>query len=130
MWAMRRINAAITGAAMLIALLTAPLFHVHDADDHGHDAAFVHAHFPEFEHASSSAASEIENEHSHEHARAIDVFTLSVPTSVPFQAIAEYSEPLVLPALQIVGFLEPVHTLHSHGPPPQPGSAPRPPPAC
>ena len=126
---MRRFNAAIAAVAMLTALLSAPLFHVHDADDHGHDAAFVHAHFPEFEHA-GGAESEIETAHSHERARNIDIFTLSIPAAVPFHPIAEYSEPLSLPAPERGGILEPVHCPYSHGPPPQSGSAPRSPPAC
>ena len=124
---MRRFNAYSAVFAMLASLLSAPLFHVHDGDDHG--GSFVHAHFLAAEEAPPASGYAIEDaHHSHEHARWIDVFTLSTPVTASFHEVAEFSEPLSVPPPQLSRFAEPVPSLHAHGPPDSSSAGPRPPP--
>ena len=124
---MRGLNALFTILAMVGALVSAPLFHVHDSDDHG--GSFVHAHFLEPEHASPASASEIEARHSHERAHWVDVFTLNSPVTSSFHPVAEFSEPFSLPSPAVNRVVDAVESLHTHSPPDGSDSAPRSPPS-
>ena len=126
---MRRFNACLVVAAMLIAFASAPLFHVHDHDDHGNPEPFVHAHFLDAEERSDDSTVAIETQHSHKQAQWLDVFTLSTPVAVNFYQIAELAEPLSLPSPAINRIVAAVQTLRAHSPPDRSDSAPRAPPA-
>ena len=95
---MHRFSAWVSVTAMLVALATGPLFHVHDRDDHGAAGSIIHAHFLELEDTSAPARPEVENQHSHRHATWIDVFVLSAPATMAFHAIAEFSERVAVPS--------------------------------
>jgi hypothetical protein len=129
MLAMLRFSACTGVFAMLFALVSAPLFHVHGADDHSHAGSIVHAHFPELEHSSSPSEHAIETQDSHEHARWIDVFTLAAPISAGFQAATEFSEPLKVPPPPVSRAVISVLTVRTHSPPERSGLASRSPPA-
>jgi len=125
----RRFSAWAAVAAMLMALVSAPFFHVHEQDDHGHAGSFVHAHFPESESPSEHSGHAVEAGHSHEHVRWVDVFTLSAPVSSGFQAVAEFSEPLSAPVTVANRAVASVQTLRAHSPPLRSDLTPRSPPA-
>src|SRR5262245_42821147 len=117
MLAMHRFSVWVAVAAMLFALVSAPFFHVHDQDDHGHAGSFVHAHLPESELSSAYSGHAVEAEHSHEHVRWVDVFTLTAPVSTGFHAVAEFSEPLSLPVPIANRAVASLQTLRAHSPP-------------
>jgi ABC-type Zn2+ transport system substrate-binding protein/surface adhesin len=124
---MQRFSACLGVGAMLVALLTAPLYHFHDRDDHGNPASLVHAHFLESEEAGSHSGNEIETPHSHRHARWIEFFTFQAPPIVSDVAI-DLSEKLTSPVLEkrekILIALAP----RAHSPPSHRCSVPRSPP--
>lgn len=125
---MRRCSAGLGLLAMLVALLTAPLFHEHERDSHGHSVSFVHAHLNEFETPDSHKDSGIENRDSHAHARWVDVFTFET-FSLGVDWPVDLAVALAVPLLEqqgnfAVGALPPVH-----GPPDTPSSSPRSPPS-
>jgi hypothetical protein len=126
---MRRFSSLVAVAAMLQALATAQLFHVHDHDDHGHAGSFVHAHFPESESQSVNSGHEIEPGHSHAHVRWVDLFTLSTPVNSEFQLVAEFSEPLSMPPPVVNRAVASVQTVRAHSPPYRSALPPRSPPA-
>ena len=126
---MHRFSACAAVGAMFFALVSAPLFHVHEGDDHGHAGSIVHAHFPELEHLSSPSEHAIETQDTHEHARWIDVFTLAAPIAAGFQAATEFSEPLEVPPPPVSRAAISVLTLRAHSPPERSGLASRSPPA-
>jgi len=126
---MSRFSGLVAVVSMLHALVTAPLFHVHDHDDHGTAGSFVHAHFPELESPSEYSGHAVEAGHSHERVRWVDVFTLTAPISAGFQAVAEFSEPLSLPAPVASRAVASLQTLRAHSPPVQSDLPPRSPPA-
>jgi hypothetical protein len=127
---MRQLSACLSVAAMLFALVSAPLFHVHEEDDHGHPGSLIHAHLPEPEQQFPHAGPSIESTHSHDHVQWLDgVFTMSSPIIGGGYAVAEISEPFSVPVLVVTrGFLS-VQILHAHGPPERFGLIPRSPPA-
>jgi hypothetical protein len=127
--AMHRFSACVAVVAMLFALVSAPLFHVHEADDHGHAGSIVHAHFPGLEHASSTSEKAIETQDSHNHVRWLDVFTLAAPIDAGFQAVAEFSAPLMVPPLPVSRAVVMLLSLRTHSPPERSRLAPRSPPA-
>jgi hypothetical protein len=126
---MRRLTGCVGAMAMFLALLTAPLYHLHDRDDHGEPVSVVHAHLPEGESPDHHSESSVEDRHSDRNARYVDVFTLSTPpaaidlavelTTTSFVLLLEVDAPLTI---------EPVP--QSHGPPSSRPSAPRPPPTA
>src|SRR5829696_1530317 len=78
---MKRLTVYVGAGAMFVALLTAPLFHFHDRDDHGSRVSLVHAHFlgsPASYHHSDNAA---ESRHSHDKASWVEFFTFDGPQS-------------------------------------------------
>jgi hypothetical protein len=115
-------------AALLIAMLTAPLYHAHEQDDDGHHIAVVHAHFLESHESDPHAATEIEDAHSHHDARSIDFFTFHQgPQGVDLAT--EPGGPTGLPAPDESSEAVRTATPQAHGPPGLPRSAPRSPPA-
>jgi len=129
MWAMRRVNVYVAILAMLSAFVSAPLFHVHNGDDHGNPGSFVHAHFLEAEEESHDSGIGIEAPHSHEQGHWADVFTLNTPFTVNFYGVAELAEPLALPSPAVNRVGAAIQTLRAHSPPDGFDSAPRSPPA-
>jgi hypothetical protein len=130
---MRRFSAFLGVIAMLCALLTAPLFHVHDQDDHGHATSFVHAHFVEHSegehhHSQTHDAPDYESSDSR-HGRAIDVFTLSLPLP-GFDLIVDRETRLPLPVQFVRAGVVMLATPRAHGPPATRRSAPRSPPTA
>jgi hypothetical protein len=112
---MHGFNAGLAVGAVLFALLSAPLFHVHNRDHDG--GGFLHAHFLERE-ASSPISSHLETEHSPEHLRWIDVFTLNTPPiTAVFYATAETADLLPSPAPVIHRAANLVDTARAHSPP-------------
>lgn len=124
---MHRFSACLAVGAMLFALVSAPLFHVHDRDDHGN--ALVHTHFLESENPLSNSGHAVEGRDSHGHVRWVDVFTLNTPATTVFHAVAEFSAPLLLPAPVASRARVAAQTLRAHSPPEAPNLAPRSPPA-
>src|SRR5436189_194788 len=76
---MQRFSAFLGVGAMLLAFFTAPLFHLHDRDDHGRPAPLVHAHFFESEATAPHSDNEIEMAHSHHAARWVEFYTYNAP---------------------------------------------------
>src|SRR5207247_2453385 len=101
----------------LFALVSAPLFHVHDRDDHGNAGSFIHAHFPDVENPTGHSERAVETEHSHQHVRWIDVFTLSTPVPLSFAVVAEFSQPLSIPSPPVSRAVISLQTLRAHSPP-------------
>jgi hypothetical protein len=113
---MHRFSACLGVAAMLLALISAPLFHLHDSDDHGRPG-LVHAHFPGFERHTWASGPLVETPDPHEHARWLDFFTLNSPVTAFFHAVAEFSEPLSLPSPVVSRALASIENLRAHSPP-------------
>jgi hypothetical protein len=126
---MHRFSACVAVGAMLFALVSAPLFHVHDADDHGHAGSILHAHLPGLEHTSFPSEKSIETQDSHGHVRWLDVFTLAAPIDAGFQAVAEFSAPLMVPRPPVSRAVVMLLSLRTHSPPERWRLAPRSPPA-
>src|SRR5262245_21191244 len=126
---MQRFSTCAAGVSMLFALISAPLFHVHDHDDHGNPASFIHAQFIELEDQLSHTGQEIEAPHSHDHVRWLDVFTIATPVSAAFYAVAELVEPLSAPSPELRRAIVSVQVVRAHSPPARFNLAPRPPPS-
>jgi hypothetical protein len=124
---MHRFSACVAVGAMLFALVSAPLFHVHDRDD-DHAESYVHAHFPESEHVAHSGY-EIENPHSQEHGRSIDLFAVNTTSSPTYQAVAEFSQPFSVNSPVVSRAVLSVQALRVHSPPEQSDLPPRSPPS-
>jgi len=137
----QQFSACLGVVALFVALVTAPLFHSHDHNDHGdqeNQGGLVHAHFLDAEAGSHHAEShhrdygdhgdEIAAADSHHEARWINFFTLHVPAAA-FVLAVEFSERIALPTLEesesTVLYAEP----RAHSPPDRRGSSPRSPPA-
>jgi hypothetical protein len=127
---MQRLTAFVGAIAMVLALLTGPLYHLHDRDHHGNTVVLVHAHLPEVESSHHHPGiSSIEDGPSHSSARQVDFFTFSSPpagvdlaielTTTSFVTVPEVSEGVSLLAAP-----------QSHSPPPTRDSVPRSPPAA
>jgi hypothetical protein len=125
---MRRFSAYMAVGSMLVALVSAPFFHVHEADDHGHAGSVVHAHFLELEDPTPYSGQVLEPHHSHENVRWVDVFALSAPTTSGFHAVAEFSEPLSISPPVVSRVVLALQTLRAHSPPERSGLRPRSPP--
>jgi hypothetical protein len=126
---MRRFSAFTAVGAMLFALVSAPLFHVHEADENGHAGSILHAHFPGLVHAASPSGYAIEDEDSHDHVRWLDVFTLAAPIAAGFHAVAEFSEPLTVSPTSVSRAAISILNLRTHSPPQRSTLVPRSPPA-
>jgi hypothetical protein len=126
--AMHRFSACMSVGAMLFALVSAPLVHVHEADVDGHAGSILHAHLPGLEHASSPSEKGIETPDSHGHVRWLDVFTLAAPIDAGFHAVAEFSEPLMVPPPPASRAVISLLSLRTHSPPERSRLAPRSPP--
>src|SRR5215470_8149476 len=94
---MHRFSVCVALGAMLFALVSATLLHIPEADDHDHAGSVFHAHFPGLRHALSTSEHAIETPDSHDHVRWLDVFTLAAPIDAGFNAVSEFSEPLMVP---------------------------------
>jgi hypothetical protein len=112
---------------MFYALISAPLFHVHDRDDDGHAGSLIHAHFPEDENVSHSEHA-VETQHSHQHARWLDILVVNTPVPTTFQVVAEFSGPVTVPGPVVSRAVLSVQTLRSHSPPGRSDLPPRSPP--
>lgn len=72
-------------AALLLATVYGPLFHLH-ADDG--EAPLIHAHFPEFEHSEIENGVHMEKPDPHALARSVDVLTTVAAQLTHFDAAA------------------------------------------
>jgi hypothetical protein len=114
--------------AMLVALLTAPLFHSHDHDDHGSDGSLIHAHVPDSHEGESHSGDEIDSSGDHHQARWIDFFTLQIPPDA-FALAVDFTQDRTAPILeQSEGVILPSEP-RAHSPPATRFSVPRSPPA-
>ena len=113
---MRGFNACVAVTAMLVALVSAPLFHFHEWDDHA-SGPLLHAHF-------STSATEllhsdhaVEAEHSDDHERSIDFLAVKTTATPIFHAVMEFSEMLPVPSLEPQGSINSIETVRAHSPP-------------
>jgi hypothetical protein len=112
---------------MVVALVTAPFYHLHDRDDHGTPTSLVHAHSFEVHEAESQLVDEIEAPHGHEHARWIDYFTVQLPPS-SFALAIEFTEESSVPTLERREGIVLLSAPRAHSPPGGRRSVPRSPP--
>jgi hypothetical protein len=120
---------------MFLALLTAPLYHLHDRDDHGKSVSLVHAHFLEGENSDHHSDSDhhpdssVGDRHSHRSARYVDVFTFNTPPTAIDLAVELTTTSFVM-VLEVDASVTTEPVPQSHGPPSTRPSAPRPPPTA
>jgi hypothetical protein len=126
---MTRLTACLAVGLVLFALISAPLFHLHERDDHDGVAAVIHAHLPESEHRGRHSGSEIEHQHSHAQVRWLDVLTVGSPVLVSHTVVAELPERLVLPSPPATRAVISVYSVHVHSPPTTSDTALRSPPS-
>ena len=128
---MQRLGALTGVVAMLIALLTSPLYHSHDHDDHGQPASFVHAHLLESEDSEHHSADAFEDVHfqSHGHARWVEFFVFGAPSVALELAIDLNETGTVVPVLERTGIILSA-VPNAHGPPVERPSIPRSPPTA
>ena len=125
---MQRFGACLGVGAMLLVLLTAPLFHFHDRDDHGTSISLVHAHLWEFAEPDHHSTPEIESPHSHNNARWVDFFVCKAPSGSPEMQI-DFPDKLSSPVLEVHGPITIALSAQAHGPPDTTPSRPRSPPS-
>jgi hypothetical protein len=113
---------------MLVALVTAPMFHSHERDDHGNPVSLVHAHFLDSHEGESHSDDEIDASKSHHQARWIDFFTFQIPSD-GFALAIEFPEGIALPLLKQSQDVILASDPRAHSPPAICLSAPRSPPA-
>jgi len=123
---MYRFSACVAVGAMLFALVSAPLLHVHDHDD-DHAESLVHAHFPESDHDAHSGY-EVERHHTPEHGRSIDLFAVNTSPSAIYHAVLEFSEPFSIDSPIVSRAVLSVLALRAHSPPERFDLPPRSPP--
>ena len=112
-------------AALILATVYAPLFHVH-TDAGG--APLIHAHFPELETADDERVVHMEAHHSHSQARPIDILTTTAPSATNFDIII-VAVSLPLPVAPVCcGFVS-LDRPRAHAPPALAHLIPRAPPA-
>ena len=112
----------------MLVLLTGPLFHFHDRDDHGTPVSLVHAHLWENEAADSHSSTEIERPHSHGNARWVDFFVCKAPSGT-FDMAIDISDKPSEPVLEARGPITITLPAQSHGPPGSSPFRPRSPPS-
>jgi len=125
---MRRFAAYLGVGAVFAVLLTAPLFHLHDHDDHDNPASHIHAHFWEFPEVDIHSNPELEAPHSHASARWIDFFVCKAPSASSEIAI-DLPEELLSPVLEVRAAVTIPSIPQAHGPPGGRPSIPRSPPS-
>jgi len=125
---MQRIAVYLGVVAVFAVLLTAPLFHLHDHDDHDSPASHLHAHFWEFPDVDLHSSPELEAPHSHANARWIDFFVCKAPSAASVVAI-HLSEELLNPVLEVREAITIPSIPQAHGPPGTSPSIPRSPPS-
>jgi hypothetical protein len=114
-----------TVAALLIATLYAPLFHVHM---HAGEAPLVHAHLPELESTEDENVLHIEAFHSHADARSIDLLTTTASPTIHFDVAIVTSVAVLDAILHSHGYV-PAFTAVAHSPPASKFQTSRAPPA-
>jgi hypothetical protein len=123
---MRGFSSYLGVVALLQVLVTAPFFHSHDHDDHGHSAGLIHAHFAEEPQHDDHTGPGYETPKSH-NGRTVDVYTLSMPMpgfDLPIDFETAFAFPVLLEQAGVV--LLPAQ--RAHGPPAVRRSSPRSPP--
>ena len=125
---MQRFGACFGVGAMFLILLTTPLFHFHDRDDHGNPASVLHAHFLESVEAESHSDEEVEAPHSHNNVRWIDFFACKAP-SASFDLAIEFSGKLSGISLEECTQVTIASIPQAHGPPGVSRPSPRSPPS-
>lgn len=113
---------------MLVALVSAPLFHSHDRDDHGHAVSLVHAHLLEDHDVGLHVEDEIEAPPDDHQARWIDFFTFQ-PAPAVFALELELGEERSAPVLERRAGVVFASAPRAHSPPDGRRSVPRSPPA-
>jgi len=111
--------------ALLVAVLYAPLFHVHT---HAGEAATIHAHLPAVETAEDESVVHMESEHSHSVARSIDLVTATTPQVIQFNAVLVSVSTVTDAPKRCCGFIA-LARPRAHSPPVLPFLIPRAPPA-
>jgi hypothetical protein len=114
---MTRLAACLAVGSMFFALISAPLFHLHERDDHNGMPAIIHAHLPESGHRAPYSGSEIERHDSHAQVRWLDVLTVSSPVLFSQPAVAGLTERLALPSPSTTRAVVSIQNLHVHSPP-------------
>jgi len=121
----RLVTAGGTIAALLIATLYAPLFHVHM---HAGEAPLIHAHFPELASAEDESVVHMEAFHSHADARSLDLLTTTVVQPIHLDAAIVTSAAVMNPIVLSNGYVTAAAPV-AHGPPDSELQIPRAPPA-
>src|SRR5439155_26234542 len=121
----RQVTAGRAIAALVLATLYAPFFHVHT--DAG-EAPVVHAHFPELETAEDESVVHMERPHSHAGARSIDVLITAAPHIFHFDVVVESSQAAPVLVAPSIGFVS-IEAPRAHAPPLTASTIPRAPPA-
>jgi hypothetical protein len=125
---MRGITTTVAILSLLLAVLYAPLFHLHADHDHEGEAPFIHAHFPEMvHHALTHSEQSAEPLEDHVDARSVDLLTTNIPAlvQVPLFIIEEVLQIGADPTFS--GFAI-AGNPHAHDPPALVRSNPRSPP--
>lgn len=121
----RSVIAGGTVAALLVATLYAPLFHVHM---HAGEAPLIHAHLPEVVQAEDESVVRMEAFHSHADAHSIDLLTTNVVQPVHLDAAVVTSAAVLNTIVLSHGYVT-VAAPVAHGPPLSELRIPRAPPA-
>jgi len=121
----RRTLAGGTIAALLIATLYAPFFHVHV---HAGEAPLIHAHLPEVVQAEDESVVHMEAFHSHVDARSLDLLTTTVVQPVHLDAAIVTSATELDTIVLSHGYVTASAPV-AHGPPDSETQIPRAPPA-
>ena len=124
---MHRLTPGIAILTLIYVSVYAPLFHVHDYDDHGKPEHVVHAHFAGPGNSVHLEGIEVEANDSHHETRWIEFFTLAAPVVVTC-VVVDVSQALALPlpeTQESVAFME---APRAHSPPRIGPTAPRSPP--
>ncbi len=112
-------------AALLVATLYAPLFHLHS---HGGEAQLLHAHLPDLAIAEDESVVHMEPPHSHADARSIDLLITTVAPLIQFDAVILTSAVIPSPTQPCCGFVS-IDAPRAHAPPSARSRIPRAPPA-
>jgi hypothetical protein len=115
----------IAVAALVVATIYAPLFHVHTD---GNEAPLVHAHFPELESSEDESVVHMERPHSHATARSLDVLTTVGVQFVHCDAVIQSTFGALIEPEPAHGFM-PLALPRAHAPPALEFHTPRAPPA-
>jgi hypothetical protein len=121
----RPIIAGGTVAALLIATLYAPLFHVHL---HAGEAPLIHAHFPELAPTEDESVVHMEAFHSHADARSLDLLTTTIVQPIHLNLAIVSEVAAQRPTVVSHGYLMTAVPV-AHGPPDSAPHIPRAPPA-